>query len=76
LIDLYLLGLARVAIAVVVVGGIARAFSSSSAMGLRRYGDCSAFLEELRLITGPCVGCAPAFSFPAPLAGEFDLGDG
>ena len=47
-------------------------------MGLRRNGDCSAFLEELRLSDGPCVDCAPAFSFPeaAALAGEFDLGDG
>jgi hypothetical protein len=45
-------------------------------MGLRRYGDCSAFLELLQLSTGPCAGCTPAFSFPGPLAGEFDLGDG
>jgi len=53
-----------------------REFSSSSAMGLRLYGDCSFFLDELRLSIG--VGpAAPAFSFPdaAILTGELDLGD-
>lgn len=53
-------------------------FSSSSAMGLRLYGDCSAFLDELRLSAGvgPVAGPPPAFSFPAAiLAGELDLGD-
>ncbi|XP_021315275.1 uncharacterized protein LOC110434846 [Sorghum bicolor] len=53
-----------------------REFSSSSAMGLRLYGDCSFFLDELRLSTGVSPA-APAFSFPdaAILAGELDLGD-
>lgn len=50
-------------------------------MGQRLYGDCSFFLDELRLSTGagPAAGPqAPAFSFPVPaaiLAGELDLGD-
>lgn len=55
-----------------------REFSSSSAIGLRLYGDCSFFLDELRLSTGvgPAAGPPPAFSFPAAiLAGELDLGD-
>lgn len=47
-------------------------------MGLRRYGECSAFRDELRLRDGPCASCAAAFSLPAApaLAGELDLGDG
>lgn len=58
-----------------------REFSSISAMGLRRCGDFSAFLDELRLSdgVGPAVFCpAPAFSLPAAmatLAGELDRGD-
>ena len=56
-----------------------REFSSISAMGLRRCGDCSAFLDELRLSDGVCaaVFCPPpAFSFAAAiLAGELDRGD-
>jgi hypothetical protein len=56
-----------------------RVFSSISAMGFRRYGDCSAFLDELRLSAGvgPAAGTTPqAFSFAATaiLAGELDLG--
>ena len=46
--------------------------------GLCLYGDCSFFLDELRLSTGvgPAAGPPPAFSFPAAiLAGELDLGD-
>jgi hypothetical protein len=58
-----------------------REFSSISAMGLRRSGDCSAFLDELRLSDGVCAAVLcpppPAFSFPAAaaLAGELDRGD-
>jgi len=47
-------------------------------MGLRLYGDCSAFLDELRLSAGvgPAAGPQPAFSFAGTiLAGELDLGD-
>jgi hypothetical protein len=47
-------------------------------MGLRLYGDCSAFLDELRLSAGvgPVAGPHPAFSFAtAILVGELDLGD-
>jgi hypothetical protein len=57
-----------------------RVFSSISAMGFRRYRDCSAFLDELRLSAGvgPAAGTTPqAFSLPtaAILAGELHLGD-
>jgi hypothetical protein len=76
LIDLYLLALPVLPLLWLWLVALARAFSSCSTMGLRRYGDCPAFLELLRLSTGPCAGCTPAFSFPGPLAGEFDLGDG
>ncbi|OEL33048.1 hypothetical protein BAE44_0005931 [Dichanthelium oligosanthes] len=47
-------------------------------MGLRLYGDCSAFLDELRLSAGvgPAAGPQPAFSLStAILAGELDLDD-